>query len=97
MKLPACQLLNAYRSMWSSRSIISETNLSNEQCKSALLEAIERDLRDELTHPRVRKSLEKKFHIAIKRIMSSVLTDSEKLELISVHLEVANKSMNQGN
>lgn len=94
MKLTSHQLLDAYRSMWSNRTLSDENSIDDEKCGFLLMEAIERDIRDEMTHPRVRKSPETKFHIAIKRIMASQLQDKEKLELIHLHLETLDKVIN---
>ena len=82
------QLFEAYRSLWSNRSLIKDEALTEESCKSLLYEAIEKELRDEMTHPRVRQTPEAKFHYAVKRIMASPLTDAEKLALIGLHLDV---------
>jgi hypothetical protein len=85
------QLLNAYRQLWSNRSLANDQYLDNESSKQLLLETIEKELRDEMTHPRVRQSPEVKFYIALKRIMLSSLSEHEKFELIQLHLEVMNK------
>ncbi|WP_044748117.1 hypothetical protein [Bacillus alveayuensis] len=85
------KLLNAYRQLWSNRSLANDQYLDNESSKQLLLETIEKELRDEMTHPRVRQSPEVKFYIALKRIMLSSLSEREKLELIQLHLEVMNK------
>lgn len=82
------QLFEAYRSLWSNRSLIKDEELTEESCNSLLYEAIEKELRDEMTHPRVRQAPEVKFHYAVKRIMASSLTDAEKLALIELHLDV---------
>jgi hypothetical protein len=55
-----------------------------------LKEAIMRELKDENTHPRVRKTVEEKFFLATNRITESSLTDIEKLKLIELHIEQAN-------
>ncbi len=82
------QLFEAYRSLWSNRSLIKAEVLTEEKCKSLLYEAVEKELRDEMTHPRVRQTPEMKFRYAIRRIVASSLTESEKLALIELHLEV---------
>jgi hypothetical protein len=91
VKLSFVELLNAYRQLWSNRSLANDQNLNDESSQQLLLETIEKELRDEMTHPRVRQSPEVKFYIALKRIMLSSLSDHEKLELIKLHLEVMNK------
>lgn len=82
------QLFEAYRSLWSNRSLAKDEELTEETCKALLYEAIEKELRDEMTHPRVRQAPEVKFHYAVKRIMAAPLTETEKLALIERHLEV---------
>lgn len=69
------RLLDAYKELWSNRSF------SDAQ---VLEEAIRIELKDELTHPRTRKSLMAKYFLAIKRISGSSLNDSEKMELIDL-------------
>jgi hypothetical protein len=89
---PFIELLQAYRQMWSNRSLLLDSqNLDEESCKQLLLEAIEKELRDEMTHPRVRQAAEVKFHLAIKRIMSSSLRDNVKFMLIKLYLEIMDK------
>jgi len=91
VKLSFVELLNAYRQLWSNRSLGNDQNLDEESSHQLLLETIEKELRDEMTHPRVRQSPEVKFYIALQRIMLSSLNDHEKLGLIKLHLEVMNK------
>jgi hypothetical protein len=94
LSLTFLQLLEAYRKMWSNRSLTNEQNYNEENGKQLLFEAIEKELRDEMTHPRLRQSAEVKFHIAVKRIMSSSLSDNEKLGLIKLYLETMEKINN---
>lgn len=82
------QLFEAYRSLWSNRSFIKGEKLTEECCKSLLYEAIEKELRDEMTHPRTRQSAEAKFYYAVKRIMNSDLSEHEKLSLVDIYIEV---------
>jgi hypothetical protein len=91
VKLSFVELLNAYRQLWSNRSLGNDQNLNEESSQQLLLETIEKELRDEMTHPRVRQSPEVKFYIALQRIMLSSLNDHEKLGLIKLHLEAMNK------
>lgn len=78
------KLLNAYRSLWVNREL--KANEGNE--KEILFEAIERDLKDENAHPRVRKTPHIKFYWAIKRIGQGNVSNEEKLGLIDIHLEI---------
>jgi hypothetical protein len=77
-------LLEAYRNLWSNRSL----EASSDEMKT-LCDAIERDLRDEHTHPRLRKKPEQKFFYAMKRISASGLSDQEKAALMDLHIKVA--------
>ncbi|WP_223700922.1 hypothetical protein [Sutcliffiella deserti] len=72
------KLLVAYKLLWSSRSLASEGKSEEEQ----LIEAIRVELKDELTHPRLRKDPKAKYFLAIKRITTSTLTDREQISLI---------------
>ncbi|UII54457.1 hypothetical protein LS684_12305 [Cytobacillus spongiae] len=79
-------LLQKYRQIWNNRTL--ETMDQSEEL--TLKEAIMRELKDENTHPRVRKTVEEKFFLATNRITESSLTDIEKLKLIELHIEQAN-------
>jgi translation elongation factor EF-G len=79
-------LLHAYRQLWVNRSLTVEKNEIE-----TLYTAIEKDLKDEMTHPRLRKSFNEKFHLAIKRIVSSLLSDNQKVKLIDCHIVVLDK------
>ncbi|MCA1030294.1 hypothetical protein LCL95_04480 [Bacillus timonensis] len=80
----AKELLHSYRQLWNNRLLTS----SDENSWEILVNAISIDLKDELTHPRVRKSIHKKFSMAIKRISESNLPEKEKLELIHLHIVI---------
>lgn len=77
-------LLKAYLSIWNNRSIL----INEESAENALMELINRELNDENTHPRLRKSKATKFHLAIKRVSESNLNDRDKLALIRFYLEL---------
>ncbi|MBM7703302.1 hypothetical protein [Metabacillus iocasae] len=79
------QLLHCYKQLWSSRSFASE---QSDNSKEVLLQAIKKDLLDEMTHPRVRKTAHVKYHWAIKRILTSSLETNEKLALIEQYTNV---------
>jgi hypothetical protein len=87
------ELLNAYRQLWVNRSLAADKS-----DVETLFAAIEKELNDEMTHPRVRKSLDEKFHLAIKRIVSSTLPDHQKVKLIDFHINVLEnlKNNNKG-
>jgi hypothetical protein len=68
--------------------------LEGDDSESILLSTIERDLNDELTHPRVRKQPLVKFYIAIKRINESDLVAEDKSALIKIHINILEKIQN---
>lgn len=76
-------LLSAYRTLWANRALAAEEN-----AKETLMEAILRDLKDELTHPRVRKSPYIKFYGASKRILDSDLPFENKCALLKLHAQL---------
>ncbi|MRX72915.1 hypothetical protein GJU40_12265 [Bacillus lacus] len=85
------ELLHAYRSLWKSR----ELSADGEDAEVTLKKAILMQLKDELTHPRVRKSPEVKYIVASERIVISDLEDTVKIALISLHLQLL-KTLDQG-
>jgi len=72
------RLLEAYKQLWSNRTLSHSAKPVTEQ----LEEAIIIELKDELTHPRTRKSPWVKYFFAVKRISGSPLKETEKLGLI---------------
>lgn len=77
------QLLKEYRTLWNNRLLSGD-----EEAEYILKTAITRELKDENSHPRVRKSPYEKFYFAVKRVMESHLTENDKQLLIQVHLEM---------
>jgi hypothetical protein len=77
-------LLNEYRRIWNNRLLETVGKSSQE----ILVEAIKRELLDENSHPRIRKSKFEKYYSAIKRVVDSTITLEAKLLLIKVHNEV---------
>ncbi|MFF2450628.1 hypothetical protein ACFVSW_26650 [Neobacillus sp. NPDC058068] len=77
-------LLVEYRSIWNNRILLTEEIGS----KEILIEAIKRELLDENSHPRVRKSRYEKYYSAIKRVMNSSISAEMKLRLIKIHVEI---------
>ncbi|CAM4053988.1 hypothetical protein [Mesobacillus thioparans] len=77
------KLLDEYRMIWNNRRL--KSGLSPEEI---LRDAILRDLRDENSHPRARKSLKDKYYLATKRIIDSSLSTESKIKLIRLHLEL---------
>lgn len=78
------QLLADYRKIWNNRSL----HTAGENSRTILLEAINRELNDENSHPRIRRSRYDKFYLATKRILESALPDESKLTLIKLHKEL---------
>ncbi|MEK4126529.1 hypothetical protein NSS60_06520 [Anoxybacillus sp. FSL W8-0382] len=77
------ELLEAYRSLWSHRSLPATEN----NAETVLCDAIRRDLLDEMTHPRLRKSPYEKFSLALKRIASSSLDAKQQYELVRLYVQ----------
>ncbi len=78
------KLLNEYRKLWNNRKLEEDTDAEN-----ILKKAISRELRDENSHPRVRKTIYEKFYLAVKRIAHSDLDDKSKEALIQIHIHEA--------
>ncbi|MGM7722065.1 hypothetical protein [uncultured Metabacillus sp.] len=81
--MDAKELLDAYRQLWVNRSMYVKKDDFETLWSSIVIE-----LKDEMTHPRLRKTPEEKFHSAIKRIISSSLPDTYKVKLIELHSKV---------
>ncbi len=77
-------LLQQFRSLWSGRKL--DSGGDSEQ---TLKEAIKRELLDEYTHPRLRRSLYEKFYLAVERILQSSLPAGDKLDLIEMYKDTA--------
>ncbi|MEH7226012.1 hypothetical protein V7112_19540 [Bacillus sp. JJ1566] len=77
------RLLKAYQSLWMNRRLWHK-DISSEDILRA---TIQRDLLDELTHPRLRKTPYEKFFMATKRIFDSSLPIEDKLNIQHVYLE----------
>jgi hypothetical protein len=75
------ELLNLYKRIWNNRDLKSDGRKAVEILK----EAIVRELKDENSHPRVRKQKETKYYYAMKRITESSLTVNEKYLLIEFY------------
>jgi hypothetical protein len=75
------EMLNLYKRIWNNRALKSE----GKEAVEILKESILRELKDENSHPRVRKQKETKYFFAMKRITESSLTVSEKYLLIEFY------------
>ncbi|MFD2445688.1 hypothetical protein ACFSO7_17150 [Bacillus sp. CGMCC 1.16607] len=78
------QLLIEYRKIWNNRLLLSDEKDS----KTILLEAINRELNDENSHPRIRRSKFEKYYLATRRLLDSPISDESKLKLIQLHNEL---------
>lgn len=76
--------IEAYRKIWPQRLSAASIESEEEMERSIAIE-----LRDELTHPRVRKSKEQKLALAVERIHAAPLEQEEKQELIEVYKKIA--------
>lgn len=79
------KVIEAYRSLWNNR-------LLNEGDDEGILrEAISRELKDEFSHPRVRKQPHDKYYLATKRVIDSDIESELKLSLLIIHVEEMEK------
>jgi len=81
--LESIELLEAYKSLWSNRTLQIEENPAH-----TLRNAIKKELKDEMTHPRLRKTPHEKFYLSVKRIIDSSLHDKQKVNLVNYHLRI---------
>lgn len=79
-------LLAQYRLIWNNRLL----QQNGEESKDILLDAIQRDLNDENSHPRIRRNRYEKYYLATKRILDSTISNEAKLDLIELHKNLMN-------
>ncbi|WP_066047898.1 hypothetical protein [Robertmurraya korlensis] len=79
------KLIEGYRSLWNNRL------LNEGKDEDVLREAISRELKDEFSHPRVRKQPHEKYYLATKRVIDSALEPDLKLSLLAIHIEELEK------
>jgi hypothetical protein len=77
-------LLEQYRSIWNNRLLSNK----DEESEVVLFDAINRELQDENSHPRVRRSRYEKYYSAVKRITESSISNEMKVVLIELHNDV---------
>ncbi len=77
-------MIEAYKRLWPDRQGIQRITTQEELENSILVE-----LNDELTHPRVRKSVEEKLALATERIGQFNLTEHEKNALLQLYKKLA--------
>lgn len=73
-------LLEQYRLLLHNRELPIHEN-----SERTLLEAMKSELKDEYTHPRLRRPLYEKFYSAVKRVLQSSLALEEKLTFIEMY------------
>ncbi|ART75546.1 hypothetical protein ACQCU1_07475 [Sutcliffiella horikoshii] len=73
------RLVELYKLLWNNRSM---EFIDGGDQKEVLEQAIRRELKDELTHPRTRKQPMDKYYLAVKRIVESKLNATEQILLI---------------
>ncbi|WP_226676873.1 hypothetical protein [Mesobacillus jeotgali] len=78
------KILDEYRTIWNNRRLQSD-----QSPEDILREAIQRDLKDENSHPRARRTLMEKYYLATKRILEASLTSESKIKLLQLHMELA--------
>jgi translation elongation factor EF-G len=76
--------LKEYRLLWNNR-LLTTTEGNSEQ---TLKDAIKRELLDENSHPRIRKTRFEKYYSAVHRIVCSDIPNEAKLQLIKVHNQI---------
>ncbi|AYC29453.1 hypothetical protein [Paenisporosarcina cavernae] len=74
---------NAYQKIYSSRRAAQQV-----ACMAELIKLVEAELRDELSHPRVRKSPVEKLEEAKYRIRKTALTNEESTSILQLYEEV---------
>lgn len=77
-------MIEAYKRLWPDRQAIQHITTQAE-----LESSIRVELRDELTHPRVRKSVDEKLQLAHQRIEQSELSEDEKAFLLQLYKTLA--------
>jgi hypothetical protein len=75
------ELLAEYRMIWNNRLLAA----SDRSSEDTLKEAVKRELLDENSHPRIRKSKFEKYYSAINRITQSTISNEAKVSLIHLH------------
>lgn len=71
-------IAKAYQALWNNRTFPASTLEEAEK-------AIDLELLDQRTHPRLRKTPEEKFALAVQRIVDSRLQPIEKYKLVELH------------
>ena len=74
-------LVREYQTLWKNRNLIGDDNRS----ETSLKQLITKELLDEYSHPRVRKSRYEKYYSSVKKILASAMMPEVKLALIQLY------------
>lgn len=77
-------ILEAFQQIWPQRQATANIASEEDMKRYIIIE-----LKDELTHPRVRKTKQQKLDLAIERINGSQLGQQEKQQLIDEYKKLA--------
>lgn len=77
-------IIEAFQRIWPQRQ--ATANIASEEDMKRYIVI---ELKDELTHPRVRKTKQQKLELAIERINDSPLEQQEKQQLIDEYKKIA--------
>ncbi|MBE3570893.1 MAG: hypothetical protein IMW92_12510 [Bacillales bacterium] len=77
-------LLDMFLSLWNKR----EANEGSNSPSTSIKERMKSELLDEFSHPRVRKTKEEKYYLAVKRVVDSDLKEEDQLRLIRLYTDV---------
>lgn len=76
--------IEAFRKIWPHREATVAVETEEEMVRFIAIE-----LKDELTHPRVRKTIQQKLDLAVQRINNSELEENDKEELRDIYKKIA--------
>ncbi|TAA71639.1 hypothetical protein D2910_02685 [Planomicrobium okeanokoites] len=77
-------MLEAFKKIWPQRHATANIESEEDMQRYIVIE-----LKDELTHPRVRKTKQQKLELAVERINDSPLKQQEKAQLIEEYKKIA--------
>jgi hypothetical protein len=77
-------ILEAFKKIWPQRHATANIESEEDMQRYIVIE-----LKDELTHPRVRKTKQQKLELAVERINHSPLEQQEKEQLIEEYKKIA--------
>lgn len=77
-------LLDIFLSLWNKR----EVKVGSNSPTATVKEMMKSELLDEFSHPRVRKTKEEKYFLAVKRVIDSDLKTEDQIRLIRLYTDV---------